>query len=215
MSKARSILMTTLAGFAASLSVPSHAAVIVALPGGTAVPIPVANVQGPSGPITFGPGIDFTTSSPTALFGWTGAIAQYQAFPWFGNPAIALNNVESTFTLTFAAPVRAFLGQVTWGKPGYAGFSTRMSAYDASGVQLDAIDFVANGQQQLAKGFYGFAYAGADIKSIVFTNDYIAVRNISILGAVPEPAGWALMILGFGLVGGAMRRARDVQRARC
>jgi hypothetical protein len=27
-------------------------------------------------------------------------------------------------------------------------------------------------------------------------------------GAVPEPTTWALMILGFGLVGGAMRRSR-------
>ena len=34
------------------------------------------------------------------------------------------------------------------------------------------------------------------------------VDNISISGAVPEPAAWALMILGFGLVGGALRRAR-------
>jgi PEP-CTERM motif len=30
----------------------------------------------------------------------------------------------------------------------------------------------------------------------------------STFGAVPEPANWALMIAGFGLVGGAMRRAR-------
>ncbi len=33
------------------------------------------------------------------------------------------------------------------------------------------------------------------------------VDNVSIIGsAVPEPASWALMIAGFGLVGGAMRR---------
>ncbi len=34
------------------------------------------------------------------------------------------------------------------------------------------------------------------------------------LGAVPEPATWALMILGFGLVGGAMRRQRPEVRVR-
>ena len=32
-------------------------------------------------------------------------------------------------------------------------------------------------------------------------------------GAVPEPAGWALMLTGFGLVGGAMRRRQMVRVA--
>ena len=30
----------------------------------------------------------------------------------------------------------------------------------------------------------------------------------ALLSAVPEPAHWALLIAGFGLVGGAMRRGR-------
>jgi hypothetical protein len=34
-----------------------------------------------------------------------------------------------------------------------------------------------------------------------------AVINAS--GAVPEPATWAMMLLGFGLVGGAMRRRKS------
>lgn len=42
----------------------------------------------------------------------------------------------------------------------------------------------------------------------------IAVDNISfdvrpVASAVPEPASWALMIAGFGLVGGAIRRRRE------
>ena len=32
----------------------------------------------------------------------------------------------------------------------------------------------------------------------------------SLDGAVPEPASWALMILGFGLTGAALRRRRIV-----
>ncbi|MBM6577743.1 PEP-CTERM sorting domain-containing protein [Microvirga sp. SRT01] len=28
------------------------------------------------------------------------------------------------------------------------------------------------------------------------------------IGAVPEPSTWAMMIVGFGMVGGAMRRRR-------
>ncbi len=51
-------------------------------------------------------------------------------------------------------------------------------------------DLFANAWQQ------GFA----DFDDVHFTADFI--------GAVPEPASWALMIGGFGLVGAAMRRQR-------
>ncbi len=35
------------------------------------------------------------------------------------------------------------------------------------------------------------------------------IDNVALRSAVPEPATWAMMILGFGLVGGAMRRRRS------
>ena len=45
----------------------------------------------------------------------------------------------------------------------------------------------------------------AQVDNLGFFNQ--GVDNVSILtNAVPEPASWALMIAGFGLVGGAMRR---------
>jgi hypothetical protein len=34
------------------------------------------------------------------------------------------------------------------------------------------------------------------------------IENVSLSGAVPEPATWAMMIFGFGAVGGAMRTAQ-------
>lgn len=34
------------------------------------------------------------------------------------------------------------------------------------------------------------------------------IENVAFGGAVPEPATWAMLIAGFGLVGGAMRRRR-------
>jgi len=33
-------------------------------------------------------------------------------------------------------------------------------------------------------------------------------RNVAVGASVPEPASWALMIAGFGLAGGALRRRR-------
>jgi hypothetical protein len=37
------------------------------------------------------------------------------------------------------------------------------------------------------------------------------VDNVTFSGAVPEPATWAMMILGFGLVGASMRRRSSVR----
>lgn len=43
-----------------------------------------------------------------------------------------------------------------------------------------------------------------------FTNLPMALTYRGVAGAVPEPASWALMIGGFGMVGAAMRRRRNV-----
>jgi PEP-CTERM motif len=61
--------------------------------------------------------------------------------------------------------------------------------------------------------FDGFTIQQLDLRSNTntryaygsFSTDSL---TISALGAVPEPASWAMMIAGFGLVGGAMRRRR-------
>jgi len=60
--------------------------------------------------------------------------------------------------------------------------------------------------------FYGFAYSTDNIlNSIGFENVAdTAITATTAAGAVPEPASWALMIAGFGLVGGAMRRRAAV-----
>ncbi len=48
---------------------------------------------------------------------------------------------------------------------------------------------------------------GIDNPELTGGGDYFAVDNLSIItGAVPEPASWAMLIAGFGLVGAAMRR---------
>jgi outer membrane protein assembly factor BamB len=43
-----------------------------------------------------------------------------------------------------------------------------------------------------------------------FTNSPMALTYEGVAGSVPEPASWALMIGGFGMVGAAMRRRRSV-----
>ena len=52
-----------------------------------------------------------------------------------------------------------------------------------------------------------------DIMSSGVNNVDAIIDNISVTGPIPEPATWAMMIGGFGLVGGAMRRARRSRSA--
>lgn len=46
------------------------------------------------------------------------------------------------------------------------------------------------------------------LSSITFSSDRAAFEIDGIVAAAPEPAAWLMMILGFGLVGGTLRRRR-------
>jgi hypothetical protein len=77
----------------------------------------------------------------------------------------------------------------------------------------------ANGAQQDAANnrrvFFSLA-PGETIQSLNFVSNGIAfeVDDLVFTGnAVPEPATWAMLISGFGLVGGAMRSSRRQTRA--
>jgi len=57
-----------------------------------------------------------------------------------------------------------------------------------------------------------FNVTSVTFSSLNYTNNQL--DNVQVSGAVPEPASWALMLGGFGLVGGAMRsRKRSVSFA--
>lgn len=66
-------------------------------------------------------------------------------------------------------------------------------------------------------GFLGFIGSGVTSATITGTDffavgDFYVAKPVSV-DAVPEPASWALMIGGFGLVGGALRRRKAVAHA--
>lgn len=67
--------------------------------------------------------------------------------------------------------------------------------------------------------FYADRYRGGPVNTYVIDEDYDTPTNytftITVLeyAAVPEPATWALMIGGFGMVGGSLRRRARVRVA--
>lgn len=76
--------------------------------------------------------------------------------------------------------------------------------------------FTGQGQNELY-AFLNFNFDNGDrYDSIVFSNsgtDGFESDNHTVGNTVPEPATWALLITGFGLVGLAARRRRTVARA--
>ena len=74
------------------------------------------------------------------------------------------------------------------------------------------------GPTLLNLGFNGinevrFAVSGGTSANLAGSGNYFAVDNLSLnAAAVPEPATWGMMILGFGLAGAAIRRRAKISR---
>jgi hypothetical protein len=156
------------------------------------------------GPITFGPGITYTSTRSRSMFGYTGEYGFGPDASWVGTPMIGLNSSYGTITLSFARPLSGFVAEINSTEFADWGRDATVSAYDSAGNLLDTLLFEQQGYQ-VEPGYWGFSYTAAQIARITFSNEYIAVRNISVVMAVPEPVSWAMMLSGFGLVGGILR----------
>jgi hypothetical protein len=110
---------------------------------------------------------------------------------------VSSSNLSSPFSVQFAGTASSF------GFSNVSNSDGKAQAYNAANVLLETINF---------SGFpssYNFAASG--ISRITFsTSDDFGVDNFNIgtISAVPEPATWAMMIAGFGMVGFAMRSRR-------
>jgi len=185
------------------------AAVIHDLPNGVARDMPAANRWSTS-PEQFGGDITFTARHPTtgepgAYYGYTTPFI-FNDVVWSGTPAAMVGYQAAIMSFSFDAPVSAFLAELAIGAEGSA---FALSAYNAAGKLLETVNIDT---WAFSSGFYGFQRATNDISRIDVSGYYFGVRNIETLtetiSAVPEPATWAMMIIGFGGVGVLLRRSR-------
>lgn len=117
-----------------------------------------------------------------------------------------------------------FAGPANWGSSAFAAGTTNATGdffvLDTSGFGSPRIYLPKNyifGRTLTGSAIFAnvsLAALGLNVGQYVYTgpsNDTITV-NIQggSIAAVPEPASWALMILGFGTVGMALRRRREV-----
>lgn len=88
---------------------------------------------------------------------------------------------------------------------------------------LNSFDYAASGSFTVTSGAYmiglgaGASNVAANFLGVNSVSFYGPLNNeldnIDVSAAVPEPASWAMMLGGFGLIGGALRRRRIVRIA--
>ena len=143
----------------------------------------------------------YTASAPNTFFPGSGG----------GNPFLSTNNLLDQVVFNgFGADVSAvggsFFGSNING--GYtAASSITLSMIDADGL------FTYTALNPTPGGFLGFVSTGGLSQFTVATVDsvWVSVDNFTLAGslsAVPEPATWAMMIIGFGAVGSVVRTSR-------
>lgn len=118
-----------------------------------------------------------------------------------GKTYLSING--GTVTFTFADPIQAFGAYFTG--PQLPGL--KLTFNDGSSQVIDV-------PGQFGADFVGFTDFGKSISQVTFdgTHDTMAMDDITFslasVSGVPEPAAWATMIAGFGLVGATLRSRR-------
>lgn len=221
-SLATGALAACLLGVTSALAVtiqPAQAAVITSLPEGVKQEFTLhsGNVRGP---VEFGDGITYQARTPTgqqanSYFGYTGGFTFPDGTNWGGGePFAAIGLTTAVMSFTFDEPVSAVLADFIWARANDTQLKFR--AYDASGKLVEDVSFVTN-DPAYPKGFYGIGRATNQISRFEVEGYYFGLRNFSTFvapaSAVPEPATWAMMIIGFGTAGTMIRRRRTTALA--
>jgi hypothetical protein len=168
------------------------AAVVAALVSVPAGAVGFINTQGGDGTFTAGPAPFFAT--------------------------IASNNDDINNNITQYTEIVPFRALYTFFWE-YTTFDVDGSSFDPAGYLVGAVytQLTANGQPQFSVQSGSFAvelFAGEEFGFYVNGTDGVLGRGQISFGLestkpiVPEPATWAMMIAGFGLVGAAMRRRK-------
>ena len=151
-----------------------------------------------------GPGTGFTflqQGAPDAD-GWAGD---------FKKDVLVLydDGASGAVTIAFTSPVDSITGLAA--EPELSGpYTATLTAYHGGALLGTSTYSGAAGAGEGTISYFDFSASGITSIVISTTNDAGGIGIGSDNPGIPEPASWALMLLGFGAVGGGMRaRRRD------
>jgi hypothetical protein len=189
----RSAFLSTLALAAAGAATPASAVVIFLSGAPTAVPGGYEfSYQG-----NFSNDEGIQTGSTLVIFDFAGYIAN-SVFSPYADVAASVELMSNDV-----------LGSVDFtDDPGL--FNLRFTYTGANSQDLSNIDFAGLSAQSILGGISIDGFSAITVKSAgtaVGTNVF-SVGQVGVPFGVPEPAAWAMMLGGFGLVGASFRRRR-------
>ncbi len=199
----------------AALAIPAQAAIILTYqPGGSTLPVGATVIQNFD---SIAAGTSIGTNASVFANSVDGVAAR-PAVGSTGNFAAVLGEpTDGSYTINFA-PASLFsfqLGSLDTYNSLRLTFANRAPITYQGGQIINDLSFPSGNQiSGETNGRITYtATAGELITGATFgsTSNSFEFDNIATRNAVPEPATWAMLILGFGVIGTTMRRRRNVR----
>jgi hypothetical protein len=133
-------------------------------------------------------------------------------FPPNSDPNVLYNYADGNISILFTSAVNSIGGYITGNE------IVTLSAYDGATllgtIATSGPNYVGSGGtpneflQLLFPTITSAVFSGATGIENTYTLDDLTVGGTITVNGIPEPATWAMMLIGFGAVGASMRRRR-------
>ncbi len=171
-------------------------------------------------------GADRTDDGVRSSLSGVGPLACGGCFGSPGSAVVTINGISRTvgndngsrLARDLSSSPRGFYSADTTGPiPGASGGSTESTSINFQGENIFQLSnlteaFSRTTQTDDFGSFFYTYYDSSFPADSISLNGSISDINVRVSGAVPEPAAWAMMITGFGLVGGSLRRRRQTTK---